>query len=376
MKNTEALILKEINRLNDEVLSLYYSGYHSEALREANNLLRIAREKLDHQHHFLPILHENFDHMKRQRREGPRSLDKNKLNNKKTRIEDIKRDIMVVDYSDEERDIPLKKKSSSIKWAMVFIGTILLFGQGVFVGAYIISRQQSIESSEEIQETSAYNHELQESVLLEVPFIKQYPELPRGCEVTSLAMLLQYAGIDVDKMTLAREVTKDPTPYKRENGKVFFGNPSDGFVGDMYSLDNPGLGVYHGPIFDLMEVYLPNQSVDLTGRSFEDIYYFLSQDLPIWVIINGPMKRLGDGHFQYWETPSGTIEITYRMHSVVITGYDEKYIYVNDPLYHKPNRRVNKEDFIEGWIQMGSQAITLIPSGMTLADILPHNKLD
>ncbi|RUQ24224.1 hypothetical protein ELQ35_21975 [Peribacillus cavernae] len=40
----------------------------------------------------------------------------------------------------------------------------------------------------------------------------QYPELPRGCEVTSLAMLLHYYDVKVSKMELADKVKKDPTP--------------------------------------------------------------------------------------------------------------------------------------------------------------------
>lgn len=39
-------------------------------------------------------------------------------------------------------------------------------------------------------------------VLLDVPVINQYPELPIGCEITSAAAVLQYLGFDVDKLYL------------------------------------------------------------------------------------------------------------------------------------------------------------------------------
>jgi uncharacterized protein YvpB len=84
---------------------------------------------------------------------------------------------------------------------------------------------------------------IKNQVLLSIPPIIQFPELPRGCEVTSLPMLLRFAGVDIDKMTLAQEINK--VPYQEEG---FYGNPSEGFVGNMYTYNEQGLSVYNQPI--------------------------------------------------------------------------------------------------------------------------------
>ncbi len=201
---------------------------------------------------------------------------------------------------------------------------------------------------------------IKDSVLIDAPVINQLPELPRGCEVTSLAMLLQDAGVEVDKMTLAKEINKEPTPYQVTNGVVHFGHPNDGFVGDMYSFQNPGLGVYHKPIKDLAEQYLPGNILDLTGADFQELAIHLSDERPVWVIINTTYKKLPANYFQTWQTPSGPVDITYKEHSVLLTGYDKDYIYFNDPLTGEKNKKAPLKDFEESWVQMGSQAITYL----------------
>jgi uncharacterized protein YvpB len=202
---------------------------------------------------------------------------------------------------------------------------------------------------------------IKDQVLLDAPAISQFPQLPRGWEVTSLAMLLNHAGIKVDKMELAEKVKKDHTPKTVSSGQIQFGNPNAGFVGSMYSFNESGYGVYHEPIAELAENYLPGKIKDITNSDFDELKIYLSDGRPIWVIANTMYKKLDDPLFQTWDTPTGQVKITNKEHSVLLTGYDQQYIYFNDPLTGEKNKKAPITDFKESWVQMGSQAITYLP---------------
>ncbi|MBM7652270.1 C39 family peptidase [Neobacillus cucumis] len=191
-------------------------------------------------------------------------------------------------------------------------------------------------------------------VINDVPHIQQMPELPRGCEVTSLAMLLQYAGVSVDKMSLAKEI--NTVPFRDQNG--VHGNPNEGFVGDMYSFDNSGYGVYHSPIAVLAETYLPGRIIDLTGQSIDSVYKLIKSGSPVWVITNSRFASLPQSEFSVWNTQTGTVQITYREHSVLVVGYDDNYVYINDPLAAQSYKAVPRGSFEESWVQMGKQAVS------------------
>jgi len=273
--------------------------------------------------------------------------------------------ILVLSFYLLKINLPRKLKQKAILFNIVFILLfLLLFVEPIKVEqirAVFHRMKQSYFAKEPAiarQFSSFIKEEMKPFVILDVPVIRQLPELPRGCEVTSLAMLLEDAGVQVDKVTLAKQVKKDPTPFQRRNGKVYFGNPHNGFVGDMYSLTTPGLGVYHEPIEELAEQYLPNRIVNLTGSDFSALQKYLSNGSPIWIITNSTFQKLPESAFHEWDTPSGPIKITYYEHSVVITGYDHDYIYFNDPLSDQKNKKAPKDDFVEAWVQMGRQAIT------------------
>ncbi|WP_121611359.1 C39 family peptidase [Mesobacillus foraminis] len=203
---------------------------------------------------------------------------------------------------------------------------------------------------------------IKDHVKINAPLISQLPELPRGCEVTSLAMLLQHAGVPADKMELAKEIRKNPAAKKVKHGKIYYGDPNEGFVGNMYTFSKPGLGVYHQPIKELADLYLPDRVLDLTGIPFQELKIHLSDSRPVWVIINTSYKRLNQSQFETWYTPNGEISVTYKEHAVLVTGYDDKYVYFNDPLTGKKNKKAPIRHFEEAWVQMGKQAITYLPN--------------
>ncbi|WP_010631872.1 C39 family peptidase [Sporolactobacillus vineae] len=200
--------------------------------------------------------------------------------------------------------------------------------------------------------THASAAQQEKSVHLDVPLILQKPELPRGCEVTSLAMMLAQAGVRVDKMELAANLKK--LPYRSDDR---YGDPDDGFVGNMYHLNQPGFGVYHRPLADLAGQYLPFRIDDLSGKSFDAVLASLDKGRSVVVWTNVTFRPLPDSAFETWRTGNGKIRVTRSEHAVLVTGYDGGHIYFNNPLGGK-NERADRTAFIRAWEQMGSQAVT------------------
>ncbi|MDR2648872.1 MAG: C39 family peptidase, partial [Clostridiales bacterium] len=166
-------------------------------------------------------------------------------------------------------------------------------------------------------------------------------------------------GINTYKLERAKREKKDPAVYMTEHGRVFYGNPYIGFVGRMDSYKEAGYGVYHGPVAELLDGYMPGMALDLTGCAFDDLLYYLALDIPVWIIINTTYAPLPASAFLTWETAQGPVKITYREHSVLLTGYDGTRVYFNDPLAGRNSAL--RSAFAAAWEQMGRQAVTVMP---------------
>lgn len=196
-----------------------------------------------------------------------------------------------------------------------------------------------------------------EKVILHVPLIKQVPELKYGCEVTSLAMVLQYAGVQVNKLTLAKQIKKDLDPKIRDrHGNIIsWGNPADGFVGDMTGKSS-GYAVFDEPIVELMEKYLPERAINLTGQPFTELLRYVSNGHPVVVWTTGDY-RLPD-RWESWKHGGQTIRTPLDLHAVVLVGFDSDFVYINDPLWGKKAHQVNKQQFIRSWIALKKRAVS------------------
>ncbi len=197
------------------------------------------------------------------------------------------------------------------------------------------------------------------SVLLSVPTQSQLPDLPNGCEVTSLSMLLTAWGNPVDKVVLAREQPTDLTQpvFSGPTGDFYsisrWGNPNTAFVGKIKG--RYGYGIYHAPLARLLDSKTQGHALDLTGRSFSEILARLRLGTPIvlWTTTTfAPPTR-----WVTWTTPEGPFRGTQVEHAVLLVGYTPNKLVLNNPLTGR-QEQVSPAPFIAAWQQMGRQALT------------------
>lgn len=215
----------------------------------------------------------------------------------------------------------------------------------------LLKKQMEEEEAKKKKEDS----EKAKEVLIDVKLVKQMPELKNGCEVTSLAMMLSHAGINIDKVALSRQVKKDTTEIKYNgNGTIAtWGDPDVGFVGDITGI-TAGYSINPKPLLELVNKYV--KGVNLTNLDYSYIEKALNENKPVlaWVTSDFTTPEVN----KTWKSGDKTIKAYFNQHAVLLTGYDSEYIYYNDPLKDKPNQKVKKEVFKNIWKSTGQKAIT------------------
>lgn len=186
---------------------------------------------------------------------------------------------------------------------------------------------------------------------LNVSLENQMPDLPNGCEVTSLSMLMNYYGIKVSKNELAETIQHVDS---FTDGGKYRGNPHQGFVGHM-TIANAGWCVYNEPLYNVARKYTSHIE-NITGSDFLSLLKLVSNGHPVMIITTTTFNKVNN--MQTWDTNTGKVNVTPSSHACVITGYSKpkKVVYVNNPYGYK-NQPVNWKNLQASYNQQGRQAL-------------------
>lgn len=114
------------------------------------------------------------------------------------------------------------------------------------------------------------------SAQLDVENIDQNPELPNGCEITSAAIVLNYLGFSVDKVTLAEEYLPMHVPYWEADPNLeFMGDPADELA--FYCLPGAVVTAVNDYLDDMGADYV---ALDISGAPVEELYQWVASGAP------------------------------------------------------------------------------------------------
>ena len=184
------------------------------------------------------------------------------------------------------------------------------------------------------------------------PTYSQFPNYPNGCETIALYLMLKYYGVNVSPEKLVNNLRKGDGVHW-ENGIRYGGNPEIEFVGD--PRDAHGYGVYQKPIINLASKYKSGM-VDYTGHSLNQVLELVRSGKPVqvWVSIN--LKNTSVCANWTHKASGKTINWICNLHSVVIVGFNDNYVYVSDP-YTGSIKKYGRTQFQKMYNLFGKRAI-------------------
>ena len=184
------------------------------------------------------------------------------------------------------------------------------------------------------------------------PTYSQFPNYPNGCETVALYLMLKYYGVNVSPETLVNNLKKGDGVHW-ENGIRYGGDPEIEFVGD--PRDAHGYGVYQKPIINLASKYKSGMT-DYTGHSLSQVLELVRSGKPVqvWVSIN--LKNTSVCANWTHKASGKTINWICNLHSVVIVGFNDNYVYVSDP-YTGSIKKYGRTQFQKMYNLFGKRAI-------------------
>lgn len=223
---------------------------------------------------------------------------------------------------------------------------------GCIVKVNFVNKQKESNKEIKIDQKEKETEQLSTYRLNVVPVL-QLPELPTGCEITSLATVLNYYGYDISKTQLADEYL--------DCGKIGRTDPDEKFIGSPY--DEHSCGCYSNVIADAARDFSIKNNCNfkiynLNGLSLDELYKYIENGSP--VIIWATIDLMETYRNITWDIDGKEIAWRANEHCMVLIGYDKDNdtCIVSDPL--KGIMEYPKELFNQRYEELGKQAVILV----------------
>lgn len=202
------------------------------------------------------------------------------------------------------------------------------------------------------------------SVYIDMENILQLPELPVGCEITTLTILLRYYGFDAEKTDLASNyLPKSWGNARYEDGKTYKDSFFYYFIGDPFST---GYGCFSYAIETAANSYISSHGggytvKNISGCSPDTLYEYLIVGTP--VLCWGTDGMIEPEYYETWYDNATGEQLDWYLneHCFVLAGFNMSAgtVTLNDPMKGIIDYNIDK--FETRFQQMYSQAIVIIP---------------
>lgn len=197
------------------------------------------------------------------------------------------------------------------------------------------------------------------SEMMNIPVVKQHPELPHGCEITSLAATLKFLGQDISKVELA----KNYLPHKEfyiKNKKLYGADPMQYYVGSPWK--QSGWFCYAPPIVSAANKYfsekeLPYVAVDFSKKTEQDFRKEIANGNPILIWTTRDLHYVKNIRKWHFENTHKTHPVPINLHCVVLRGFENDKVHYMDPITANQSADVRK--FFNRYLHLGSHAVLI-----------------
>ena len=196
---------------------------------------------------------------------------------------------------------------------------------------------------------------------IDVPYLSQKGTLPNGCEAVSATMLLRFNGYDISAVDFSDNYLDKDKVYIKW-GCRYGPNPNLFYAGNPKS-EKGGWGCFAPVIVRGLNKYLKNDdyAYNLSGQDIDTLINdYIANGIPIAIWVTRDMEEINQ--IYQWQSYDKKETFLYPVsqHCMVLTGYDNKYYYFNDPYNDNGQVKYEKDKVKYCYNSMGRQAVAIL----------------